>query len=437
MYRIYPGKVFANKIIKKDERCMRRARRLVKGLGMAESDFVWFDDGDLVRIIRERGLTEARVPQGIRRTDNPDFIFNAIDFSRSPGERADEILAGNRECQTGKKDIVGRFAGKRSYPHTAGGDVASLCGGGCRYLFEFHMVNGCLHQCNYCPAGGLVTLLLNIEEWIEKVVAPFYKAHPWQRLSRFDVDSTDIPTLEPEYDALRPLAEFHAKEGRYLVVFTKSGSVDHLLDLGLQNNLIFLWSLTAETQARVLERRSGSTRERIEAARRAQQAGYAVRFKFKPIVPLKNWRREATEMIDLLLKRVRPDNITMGSIAYMPIHDYLACIDPELLDPEILRATRNGRDETAEQEREMLPREARREMYEHYIREIRKRDADVPVALCNESEELWDDLGALMGADKREFTCNCGPMALPGLKKLSREDMATIEKLPEVEKCTK
>ena len=180
------------------------------------------------------------------------------------------------------------------------------------------------------------------------------------------------------------------------------------------------FSLSAKTQSTQLERVAGTTDERIEAARKCQTWGMPIRFKFKPIIPVKNWRDEAREMIRSLFAQTKPDNLSMTVFMWMGFEDMAACIDLDLLDSKFVDAARKASNSEWEHPRQRpFPHEVRREIYEFYHREVRAIDKKIPLTLCTESLEMWRDLGNAFGVKPTDYTCGCGPCAVPGLKTLS------------------
>jgi len=50
--------------------------------------------------------------------------------------------------------------------------------------------------------------------------------------------------------------------------------------------------MSGPTQSRLIDKRTPTTEQRIDAMRKAQSAGYLVRARLSPIVPVRNWRDE-------------------------------------------------------------------------------------------------------------------------------------------------
>jgi len=229
----------------------------------------------------------------------------------------------------------------------------------------------------------------------------------------------DVVALEPEWDTLPPLMRFFESTGdRYLIVHTKSDRVQSMIDAGAPSNTIMAWSLSGPTQSRRIEPISATTEERIEAARRCQEAGITVRFKFKPIAPVPNWREEASYTVDLALSRTKPDNLSLTCLMWMTVEQLKGCIGEELIDAECLQAAEDAADGMAEEHVGPFPDDVREGIYRHHLSEIRARDADVPVTICTESLDMWERLGDDLGVGPATYVCGCGAGATPGRRTL-------------------
>ncbi|MEN6546093.1 MAG: spore photoproduct lyase family protein [Armatimonadia bacterium] len=289
--------------------------------------------------------------------------------------------------------------------------------GMCRPAWRLHLSWGCPHKCFYCGCTGAMTAMANLDEYRAKL-AELVEKNPWELCWLYD-DDAEALALEPEYGGMKMLVEyFGTTPDRYLTVHTKSANVDFLEDLDHRGHTILTWSLTGATQSTLMEAQSGSMVERIEAAAKTQQWGYTPRFKFKPIVPVLNWRDELAEMIKLVFERTRPDNITLFTLAWMVYPDLIKLADTSLLDPWALGEAEKAAEEMATSRVGPFPHHVRKAIYEFALDEIHRYDKEVPVALSTESLEMWRDLGPRLGVDPTNYVCGCGPTAIPGLRKL-------------------
>ena len=290
----------------------------------------------------------------------------------------------------------------------------------CRPQWRLHQGRGCPHQCAYCGLGGCLISHVNTEEYIERL-ADLLRRNPWQKTWLYD-DVMDVPTLEPQLDTLAPLMRFFQRTGdRYLIIHTKTDRAEGFLEANAPENTIVTWSLSGPTQSRQLEPGTGTTEGRIEAARRCQEAGLTIRYKFKPIIPVPDWREEARCTVDLALRRTRPDNLSLTALMWMPVETMKSCIPQELLDPDLLQAAEAASEEMKGSRVAPFPHEVREEIYRHYLAEIRARDPEIPLTLCTESLAMWRSMGASLGFTPGTYVCGCGAGATPDLRALESD----------------
>jgi spore photoproduct lyase len=247
---------------------------------------------------------------------------------------------------------------------------------------------------------------------------------PYQRLYKWD-NATDVSCFEPEWGASKLLVEYFAqKPDKYLEIYAgKSDNVDNLLSLDHKGKTIIQWSIAARTQSTVIEQETAPWDRRVGAARKCQEAGYIVRYRFSPIIPVKGWKEENAELIALIFERTRPDVISLCPFGWMSFEDAKACLDLSLLDPQYVAAMESAapflaaRGFTSGGGRP-IPHDARAYMIKSLIDEIRKHSKTIPIALCLETVEMWAlferELGMPMNPEKHSsYYCNCGPMCTP------------------------
>ena len=424
MYSVNPKKAYVFDRVWHDAHCTARAERMLQAIGA--HDVVTVTDRDLPDVIEDNDW--VRIPargSNLPLGEDPVFVLNTLRFGPDQDEQhAEDIL---KKCPEGTtKHMVRRLLG---VDWTA-------CGGPirnreliCRRTNEFHTIDGCLHRCVYCSAAAnqVVTLGMNLEEFVEKALDKIVRDNPWQKVFRYQTQVSDALAFEPEYGACQVFGDYFASlDDRYLLLHTSSANTDHLLDMGRQDSIIVLWSLTSETVSREIEARSGTTQERIEAARRCHEAGYTVRFKFKPIVPVKDWRRECSGMIEHMLDVTRPDVLSLCALMWMNAEEFDQLFDPEMFDPDYVKALHDSADEMRDRAVAPFPDHVRTEIYNFFIDEIRKRHASVPVSLSTETKELWDVLGPRLGFTAHNYVCGCGAKCTPGLRVLDPPETFAI-----------
>jgi spore photoproduct lyase len=293
----------------------------------------------------------------------------------------------------------------------------------CRPAWRLNTMYGCPHHCVYCYFGEIIPIYVNIGEFCSRL-SGLIKANPWQKVFLYD-DAAEALFPEPELGAVEDFVKCCQQfPDRYLVVHTKSANVDFLKSLDHKGRCIMTWSLTSNTQSRLTERLTGTMDERIEAAHKCVSWGFPVRFKFKPIVPFKNWREDAREMIRKAMT-VKLDNVSLFTIAWMGVDELKACFPVERLDPGFLREAEQAKDEMKTRQVRPYPHRVRAEIYGFFIEEIRKHNPDIPITLCTEATDMWEEFAPLLDRKPGNFVCGCGPMTIPGLKRLPKNPWTT------------
>ena len=413
MYPIRPRNVYVHRSVLGKPEAVARMERMMGGIEPDEPPTV-VDDDALAAISRAKHwdrVRRRRTGQD-KRTRDPDVIFHTWAWRTRPeqgafNERYPDLRFGylNGAAWTGFRDGRSLLARKN---------------GICQNAHDLHSAWGCLHTCDYCCIGEFLTIMVNLEEMVARLDA-LLDEHAWCKLWKYD-NITDQITFEPEYGASALMVDYFARrDDEYLLLYTKSDNVEHLLDLDHRGHTIISWTISSATVAREIERGAPSTSERIEAMRRCREAGYHVRCRFSPIIPVRGWREENAAMIAELLGAARPDVITMDALAHLGGPRLAECLDVGLLDPEWLAAFERMY-ETEPRDRtywpggkQIFPHELRAGMYRFMVERIRAHDRDMPISFCDETPEIWAEFTrAELGQGPERYVCTCGPDSVPG-----------------------
>lgn len=418
MYELNPPAVFAHESVIADSRYKERLDRVVSALAEPVEPFIYKDE-DLPALIKDHRILARRASMGtLDEIRDPILLFNTFRFDGQRGEQREwlkqqgmaNVGGHTRDALLGYEPFNWFPAGLAEDRHR--NDKV------CRACWRLHFQNGCVHQCHYCGLGGLLISMVNIEDYIENL-DKLIDAHPWQETYLYE-DDADVPCLEPELGCLGPLIEyFGTLKNRYLIIHTKSWNFDWMLDLKHNGNTIIVWSISGPTQSSVLEPKTGTTEQRVEAARRCQEAGYTIRYKFKPIIPVRNWREDATETIRMIFSKTNPDVISLCCFMWTTVDQMKKKLDVSLLDPTYVTAAENAVEEVANTLTKPFPEWVRAEIYEHHFSEIRKWNSEMPVSLSTESWSMWKRLEAKLGTTALDYVCGCGPNSIPWRRKLN------------------
>lgn len=167
---------------------------------------------------------------------------------------------------------------------------------------------------------------------------------------------------------------------------TKSTKVDNLISLDeAPTNMIPSWTFSPEYICETLEHKTPNLSERINAAKKCQDAGFTVGVRLDPLFRYDNWEEDYNHMVSTLLKRLDPtriDYITLGSIK---------------LHKNLLDAVRTRFPDSPVILGEIVPsvdgkyryiKFDRVDMYKKMISWIREIDKDIRIELSLESEDI-------------------------------------------------
>ena len=410
MYPFEPRAIYVTDDVFDDARCVTRLETMLAAMG--RDDYHRVDHDELARIAHGQGWTDPRHKGEIRNEPPDPLLFTTMKWWSQ--DEHDAFLAEHPKLVS-TSWLKGRLVG--CFGFNFRGPGAPRPGGTvCQRAWELHTINGCPYMCEYCGSlSEVIVVGLNIEELVERLDG-WVESCPEQSLFKLD-NATDTLCFEPEYGVTRPLIEYFAqKDGKYLLLYAgKCAQVDWMLDLDHNGKTITTFSVSPVTQARLIEKNSDSSAARIEAMRKLQQAGYIVRARFAPIVPLKNWRQEYHDMIQALFSQVDPDVLSIDTIQRMSAKTVHRSMDVSLWDPSFAEAMDMAAIEMDGKYFGPLPHEKRLEVYRFIIDEVRQVNKRIPIGLCLESYEMWQELDSELGGMRPErYMCNCGPTCTPG-----------------------
>jgi len=354
----------------------------------------------------------GKVPAGERR--DPDLVLTTGKYGLTPSqmrERSETLPELKVNDLLGHDFFWFRPDGEPWWRKERGGII-------CQSAYQLHSVTGCPFRCDYCGMGKVIRVLVNTDEYVQQLNGWLETAGE-QRLFKWD-NRSDVSCLEPEYGLSEKLVHYFAeKPERYLQLYIgKSDNCEHLLDLDHRGKTILQWSIGPRTQCEHMEERTASMEERIEAGRRCREAGYIVRFRFSPLVPVVNWREECTELIEKLCTRAQPDIISLCAFGWMSWGETRERMKLELFDPQFVAAMEACAPFISERGircgAQTIPFDARYTLLSYCLDEIRRVRPETHVALCLEPREMWAAFDGRLRGGPDGYVCSCGPHCTPG-----------------------
>lgn len=418
MYALTPMKVYVLDRALKDPVCVTRMERMLAAMDLGNCDVKEITEANLPDVAAEIAQLwpPSEVPAGKVRSYMRPIIFTTIDLDYTRRDLS-PLLA---KCPPGTpmgllEAIFGQMLTAIDQ-HSHERDRHNDCV--CWPTYNFGTVVGCSHGCLYCGqgrGGKFLAIALNLEEYMEKIVGPVIEYNPWNRVFRMILSGADLITLEPEYGLhdlfSRKLAEFDERYGHF---HTGSSNVEWLADLPHKDRLVGVWSVPSETVAREIEPGSGSPLERIGAGRICNDMGIPVRYKLKPIIPVRNWREEYATLLKQAVTLSEPESIGFSLYIWNSFESMSNTLPMDLLDPECVEAARTAAEQMKGVRTGPFPHETRKTIYRHMIREVRRWNQDVKLYVCTESRKMWDELADELGQDPKAYVCACSSVAVPG-----------------------
>lgn len=385
-----------------------RARRLQTGILTDNIEYI--GDDELEQAVKSGELNSRR--HGVKAEFEPVVIFNRFRFDDKDEvkekRRADFPNIFKKVKLSGYGGIDWRDSGSADYRKRT-----KLV---CNPAWQIHTIRGCHFRCAYCSLGNPIIIMMNIEDLVERLDDTIANA-PGQTLYQYD-NGTDTVCFEPEYGGSKLLIEYFAeRKSEYLELYVgKSDNVDYLLDLEHLGHTVCCWSVSGKTQSEFFEYKTASPEERIRSARLCQEAGYHVRFRLSPIIPVKDWKSENQELIELIFAETKPDVITFETLRFLDYDAISNSFDTSLLDHEFLNVMKEFKGEEYLQGCQ-IPHQYRKKVYRFIIDELERVSPETPYALCRAPRVMWECLSedfARHGQSPDYYVCNCGPYSAPG-----------------------
>lgn len=191
------------------------------------------------------------------------------------------------------------------------------------------------------------------------------------------------------------------KQKKHKVLFlTKSDKVENLLAINPHKQAIVSFSLNAEPVAKQWEKGAYTVSpigNRIEMAGRLKDAGYEVRVRIDPMVPILGWETQYKELVDDIFSRFTPERITIGSLRGLE-STIRFCMDRTWVNFLSKDPTGWGR---------KIPDDQRQTMYSTLISYLKNKHDFSKIGLCKETYEMWRKINIDAGTYPYWSKCKC------------------------------
>ena len=269
----------------------------------------------------------------------------------------------------------------------------------CPHFLELKWAYGCPFDCSWCYLKGTFRFR---PDGLKPVVKDYEKIKSHTEAFLEKVKSPEILNTGEIADSLMhensvsPFSKliipmFEGQRLHKVLFLTKSSNVKNLLDIYPYKQTIISFSLNAIPVAKRWEK-APSVMKRIEAATKVYEAGYEVRLRIDPMVPIDNWKKHYLQLLDIVFERFSPERITFGSLRGLQ-STINGCSDKSWV--RYLQEKSNWG--------KKIDFETRFAMYSTIIEYLNTKCNYSKIALCKETVEMWDKLKI----DYRKIKCNC------------------------------
>jgi len=270
----------------------------------------------------------------------------------------------------------------------------------CPHFLELKWAYGCPFDCSWCYLKGTFRFRPDVFE--KPVIKDYEKIELHTRTFLEEVETPEILNTGEIADSLMfesgelPFSKFivpiFSSQKLHKVLFlSKSSNVKNLLEVEPHDQAIMSFSLNAIPVAETWEK-APPVSKRIEAAKKVYQAGYEVRIRIDPMVPIEGWQGHYLHLIDIIFENLVPERITLGSLRG-------------------LQSTINGCSDTSwvkylkesSSWGKKIDFKTRYNMYSTMMRHLEAMYNFTKVALCKETLQMWNSLKM----DYKRIRCNC------------------------------
>jgi spore photoproduct lyase len=269
----------------------------------------------------------------------------------------------------------------------------------CPHFLELKWAYGCPYDCSWCYLKGTFRFRPNGKE---PVIKDYEKIGLHTGAFLEEVKIPEILNTGEIADSLmnensdKPFSKFviplfESQKLHKVLFLTKSPNVKNLLEIEPHNQVIVSFSLNAIPVSKRWEK-APPILKRIEAARNVYRAGYEVRVRVDPMVPIDDWKESYKGLIDLIFENLFPERITLGSLRGLQ-STINGCSDRSWVK-YLTESSNWGK---------KIDFDTRFNMYSEVIDYLKSKHNYKKIALCKETIKMWNSLKM----NYRQIKCNC------------------------------
>lgn len=250
---------------------------------------------------------------------------------------------------------------------------------------------GCPFRCSYCYLNyygntpGII-MPVNINE-ILKTLSSQIDKNKFYRIGTGEF--TDSLAFDHITEYSKFLIPYFSKlKNTVLELKTKSVNIENLLKIKHGDNIVISWSVNPDNLIRSEERNAPLLKQRIDAAKKCVKHGYKIGFHFDPIILCDQWQNKYSGVINTIFKNIDPINISWISLGALRFNKAIKnTIKTHFPKSKIIYGEQvQGLDDKLRYFRPL-----RTELFSFMESQISKFSIKIPVYLCMETNQVWED----------------------------------------------
>lgn len=337
----------------------------------------------ITRIIVDQKVADQELVQRYKK-NNPKAEVIQLELTEDQKE-----AMFRQEATPAKREILLTENQGHTVKQCPGTDRSYRC---CNY----HVINqtsNCPIDCTYCILqfylnNPVTTVYANSEKLFTEVRDKI-GTQP-KRFFRIGTgELSDSLAFDSSSEFSRDIVNYFADLNNVLLELkTKSNRIENLLDLDHKGHTVISWSVNPQIIIDAEEHKAASLKERLEAMRQVQEAGYKIGFHFDPLLFHPDWEKTYPDLIRQLFEVVDPENVAWISIGSLRF--------PPEMKEQVLEKFPKSKIMFAELIRGMdgkmrYPKPLRLEMYRTIYDALRSYGSEkLFIYFCMESAEIWE-----------------------------------------------
>ena len=259
----------------------------------------------------------------------------------------------------------------------------------CPHFYELRWAFGCNYDCQWCYLLGTSFGKKHFRAYDINTVLK-HTARALREIKEPQIfNSGELSDSYPSHPNIQAIMDLFETQSRHkLLLLTKTADASSLINKQ-RKQVIYSCSLNANPVSTRWEKLAPSPIERIRAAKQVAEAGYEVRARIDPIVPIEGWKQHYAELVNMM-DDVPFSRITLGTLRG--------------LQRTINFSKKLGKDtswttyfSTTTKWGKKISDESRFDIYSFMIDLLKPRT----VAICKETDEMVSRLGLT------DLMCNC------------------------------